>query len=101
MGLGQGRRSKHQKNPGIWADDPTKLWRSYKDRSNNQFHDICSFFGVEKWEPTEAGKLVKINLPMHSVSKDLSILSFVQLAPVASHMPGIAKQRMQLVLVMI
>jgi hypothetical protein len=61
-GLGPGRRMKRRKNPGTWTDDPKKFWRSYKDRSDKQFHDICSFFGIEKWEKNEKGKLVKIRL---------------------------------------
>jgi hypothetical protein len=58
-GLGTAKKFRRQKKPGNWSDDPKKFWRSYQERSDNQFTRICSFFGLEEWEKNKKGALVK------------------------------------------
>jgi hypothetical protein len=61
-GLGTAKKFRRQKKPGNWSDDPKKFWRSYQERSDNQFTRICSFFGLEEWEKNKKGALVKKRL---------------------------------------
>ena len=61
-GLGPPKNSKRQKKPGNWSDNPKKFWRSYKERSDNHFRVICSYFGLEEWEKNAKGGLVKKRL---------------------------------------
>jgi hypothetical protein len=44
---------------------------SYKGRSENQFQNICTYFGVEKWEKNNKGGLVKKHLSDGRLLKEL------------------------------
>ncbi len=68
--IGTGKKVKRQKKPGNWSDDSKKFWRSYKERSDNQFHRICSFFGLEEWQRNDKGALVKNVSPTRDFSKN-------------------------------
>jgi hypothetical protein len=80
-GLGPPKKSRRQKKPGNWSDDPKKFWRSYKERSDNQFHRICCFFGLEEWDKNAKGGMVKKRL---SDSKFLEKLVLFERCPTCS-----------------
>jgi hypothetical protein len=50
-GLGKGRKSKRQKNPGKSVNDSKQFWKSYQEKSDGQFETLCEDFGIIKREP--------------------------------------------------